>query len=76
MRAAYQLITVAIGFLIIIALTHRLSRRSDKYKLYMTFFFGFLLLNFIAIFVFLSIGISTSYGNEFQRRIYIVDGNG
>lgn len=57
--------TVAIGFLAVIGFTHGLSRRSDSYKLYMTFFFGFLLMNFMAIFIFLSIGVSISYGEEF-----------
>lgn len=68
-----QLLTVAIGFVAVIAFTHGLSRRSDMYKLYMTFFFGFLLMNFIAIFVFLSIGLSVSYGDQFQRKMYLKD---
>lgn len=72
-RAGLQLITVAIGFIAVIALTHGLSRRSDAYKLYMTFFFGFLLMNFMAIFVFLSIGLSMSYGDEFSRKMYLID---
>ena len=46
---------------------------ADIYKLYMTFFFGFLLMNFMAIFIFLSVGLSLSYGREFQRKLYLID---
>ena len=63
------MLSVPIGFLVVIGFTHNLSRRSDLYKLYMTVFFGFLLLNLVAVFIFLSIGLSISYGTQFQRKI-------